>query len=66
MRKALMPFDEDKLLTVDEAAALLDVHTNTVRRRVPRIKVGRAVRYSRKALLEWAEAQTQMPKGGAV
>lgn len=65
-RRTWISVDEDKLLTIDEAASLLDVSERTVRRRVPRIKVGRAVRYSRRALLEWAEAQTQDPKGGAV
>lgn len=60
------PVDEDKLLTIDEAAELLCMNESTVRRRVPRIKVGRAVRYSRKALLAWVEAQTQDPRGGAV
>jgi excisionase family DNA binding protein len=53
---------EEKLLTVDEVASMLDVHVNTVRRRVPHIKVGRLRRYSKRAVAEWAKEQTVDPR----
>lgn len=54
------------VLTVEEAEALSKLSRWTLaRKKAPRIKVGRAVRYSRRALLAWVESQTQNPKGGA-
>ncbi len=53
--------DEDRLITREEVAVMLGVSLDTVRRRVPGIKVGRSVRYSKAAVVAWATAQTVDP-----
>lgn len=67
-RQEIKSDDADALLTLDQAMALLQLGEWTITRKAPRIKVGRAVRYSRRQLMAWAasKTQTQDPKGGAV
>jgi excisionase family DNA binding protein len=53
---------EDRLLTTEQAAELLSVHIETVRRlarrgEIPRFKVGRSWRFRSSALQRWAEQQ---------
>lgn len=56
--------DPDRLMDVDEAAALLGMKPGTLyswdsKRRVPFRKVGAALRFHRGELLEWTKEQAQ-------
>jgi excisionase family DNA binding protein len=56
--------DPDRLMDVDEAAALLGVRPGTLyswasKRNVPFRKVGAALRFHRGELLEWTKGQKQ-------
>ena len=53
-------YPDDPLLKWDEAAKVLNVAPPTIRewtslKKIPHIRMGRAVRYRRSSLLEWAE-----------
>ena len=57
-------FDSDQLLTVEEAAALLQVKTGTLyawasRGKVPYRKVGVLLRFHRGELLEWTRCKAE-------
>jgi excisionase family DNA binding protein len=64
-RKGEVIEDEDRLLTVPEAARFLNLSIGGVyhlisQRRVEIIRISsRCVRFSRRALLEWVESLTQ-------
>ncbi|MGH7742641.1 MAG: helix-turn-helix domain-containing protein [Candidatus Eiseniibacteriota bacterium] len=50
----------DALISARDVATLLGVSLRTVRRlRLPRIRVGRSVRYSKQALTKWLEARSE-------
>jgi len=64
-RRVMMPHT-DEILTVSEAADLLDVSEAYVRRlareqRVPAFKLGKAWRFSRRQIIEWIE-ENAMPE----
>ena len=49
-----------RLLTISEVAEILSVSPKTVRRlRLPCVRFGRSVRYSRQALSKWLEARQE-------
>ncbi len=55
--------DADEVLTVKEAIALFKIGRNTLydaigRNEVPHRKFGRAIRFSRRALLRWLDSQS--------
>jgi excisionase family DNA binding protein len=59
--------DPDRLMDVNEAAALLGVKPGTLyswasRRNVPFRKVGASLRFHRGELLEWTKGQVQEPR----
>ncbi len=58
-----------ELLTVQEAATLLNlkegrVRTAVFRKEIPYIKIGALVRFSRPDLIKWLERQTILPRRG--
>jgi excisionase family DNA binding protein len=64
------PLDPDRLLSPDEAAALLQISGKTLRQwareaKIPAIKLGpRHWRFRRSALLEWAAEQERPARSG--
>ncbi len=64
MRSNIVPYDADALLREEEAADLLSLSVRTLQswriRRVgpPFVQVGRAVRYRRRDLISWIDANT--------
>lgn len=53
---------EEKLLTTDEAAALLAIKPSKLRsavfkREIPYLKIGRLVRFAKADLMKWLEAR---------
>ena len=65
MRPRAIPTDPDALLTEDEAAELLRLSPRTLQAwRTDKsgpayVKLGRAIRYRRGTLLDWAKARTR-------
>ena len=62
--------DPDRLMNVDEAAALLGMKPGTLyswasKRKVPFRKVGAATRFHRGELLEWTRAQAETGRQAA-
>jgi excisionase family DNA binding protein len=62
--------DPDRLMDVEEAAALLGMKPGTLyswasKRRVPFRKVGAALRFHRGELLEWTKEQAQAGRQSA-
>lgn len=59
---ALRASDEDRLLSVQEAADLMQISAYTLREwardgKVPAIRLGKLWRFRRLALLDWVESQ---------
>jgi excisionase family DNA binding protein len=55
--------EEDKILTLDEAAAFLKVtkrmlYSRVQKHTIPFLKIGKLIRFEKNALLEWSRKQS--------
>ena len=57
----------DKLLTIDQVSALLQVKESTIyswthTRKIPFVKVNGALRFKERAISKWIDSQVEEPK----